>query len=51
MQNTENKREVGKRKKKAGKKKNKRKPLVHALITQQCQSTPIKCNGSPFPHD
>lgn len=33
-----------KEKKKAGKKKNKRKSLVHALITQKCQSTPIKCN-------
>lgn len=39
-----NEREVGKRKEKAGKKKNKRKSLVHALITQKCQSTPIKCN-------
>lgn len=27
---------------KVGKKKNKRKSLVHALITQ-CQSTPFKC--------
>lgn len=37
-------------KEKAEKKKNKRKSLVHALITQKCQSTPIKCKtASPFP--
>ena len=34
----------------AEKKKNKRRSLVHALVTQKCQSTPTKCKtASPSP--